>query len=132
MDFMTAVKTCFSKYATFSGRAPRSEFWWFVLFVMVTNLVLSFVDSFLFGTVTTTANSFQASTNTPIFSGIFVLLTFLPYFSVLVRRLHDINRSGWWYWIILVPIVGFILLIVWFATKGTDGPNSYGEDPLAA
>ena len=110
MDFMTAVKTCFGKYVTFSGRAQRSEFWWFVLFLMVANFILTMVDSFLFGTVTTMPGGFQAETNTPIFSGIFGLATFLPGISVAVRRLHDTDRSGWWYWIILVPIIGFILL----------------------
>ncbi len=130
MDFMTAVKTCFGKYVTFSGRAQRSEFWWFVLFLMVANFILTMVDSFLFGTVTTMPGGFQAETNTPIFSGIFGLATFLPGISVAVRRLHDTDRSGWWYWIILVPIIGFILLIVWFATKGTHGENRFGQDPL--
>ena len=130
MNFSTAVKTCFSKYATFSGRAQRSEFWWFVLFVMGVNFILTFVDSFLFGTVTTMPGGFSASTNTPYLSGLFMLVTFLPNISVAVRRLHDTDRSGWWYWIALVPIIGFIMLIVWFASKGTQGTNRFGPDPL--
>lgn len=130
MTFGESIKTCFSKYVTFSGRAQRSEFWWWMLFTWVTSMVLSGLDSVLFGTVTTYDGGFEASTNTPVLSGIFSLAVLLPSLSVAVRRLHDTDRTGWWYWIILVPLVGFILLIVWFATKGTDGPNRYGQDPL--
>lgn len=129
MTFSESVRTCFKKYVTFSGRATRSEFWWFVLFAWGGSILLSLVDSFLFGTTVVTENGFSASTNTPIFSTIFGLATLLPGLSVAVRRLHDINKSGWWYWIILVPLIGFIVLIVWFATDGTRGPNRFGPDP---
>lgn len=129
MNFQTSVKTCFSKYVTFSGRAQRSEFWWFVLFVWLVSIVLSMVDSFVFGTTVTTEYGFEASTNTPIFSGLFSLAVLLPTISVAVRRLHDINRSGWWYWIALIPLIGFIVLIVFFATDGTRGANRFGADP---
>lgn len=130
MDFMTAVKTCFSKYVTFSGRAQRSEFWWFVLFVFAVSMALSIVDSVLFGTTTVTDNGFSSSTDTPILSGIFSLAILLPYISVTVRRLHDIDKSGWWYWLFLVPLIGFIILLIWFIRVGTTGSNSYGSDPL--
>ena len=130
MDFQTAVRTCFSKYVTFSGRAARSEFWWFMLFVWVTQLILSVVDSTVFGTITTSDAGFEASTNTPILSGLFALATFLPAISVIVRRLHDKDRTGWWYWIALVPLVGALLLLFWFVTEGTRGANRYGPDPL--
>lgn len=130
MDISTSIKTCFSKYVTFSGRAQRSEFWWWVLFIMITNVILTIVDSTLFGTVTTGPGSFEASTEMPVLSGIFGLVTLLPSISVAVRRLHDTDRSGWWYWIALVPLVGFIFLIVWFASEGTRGQNRYGRDPL--
>lgn len=130
MELVPAVKTCFSKYVTFSGRASRSEFWWFVLFGFVMSIILTIVDSTLFGTVTTGPGSFEASTDTPILSLLFFLLMFLPNISVTVRRLHDTDRSGWWYWIVLVPLVGIILLIVWFASTGTQGKNRFGHDPL--
>jgi len=129
MTFAESIKTCFSKYVTFSGRATRPEFWWFALFVFAGQIVLSMVDSFLFGTTTTTEYGFEASTDTPILSGIFALATLLPMISVAVRRLHDTDRTGWWYWIALVPLVGIILLIVWWATEGTRGANRYGPDP---
>lgn len=130
MTFGESIRTCFKKYVTFSGRATRSEFWWFVLFAWGGSILLSVVDSFVFGTTVVTDNGFEASTNTPIFSTIFSLATLLPGISVAVRRLHDLNRSGWWYWIVLVPLVGAILLIVWFATGGTRGANRFGEDPF--
>jgi uncharacterized membrane protein YhaH (DUF805 family) len=135
MDFSTAIKTCFSKYVTFSGRASRSEFWWFMLFVWLGAIILSFVDSFLFGhTVTTTTGSsfsFSTSTSTPYLSGLFWLVTILPGISVTVRRLHDTGRSGWWYWLWLIPLIGFIVLIVFFVQK-SDGPNKYGTGPDTA
>jgi len=130
MTFGDAIKTGFSKYVTFSGRAARSEFWWWMLFVWLVQIGLSIVDSVLFGTVETGNGSFSASTNSPILSSIFSLAVFLPTISVTVRRLHDTDRSGWWYWLALVPLVGIIILIVWWATKGTDGPNRFGDDPL--
>ncbi|MEZ5721702.1 MAG: DUF805 domain-containing protein [Paracoccaceae bacterium] len=130
MSFGDAIKTCFSKYVTFSGRAARSEFWWWMLFVWLVQIGLSIVDSVLFGTVETGDGSFSASTNTPILSSIFSLAVFLPTISVTVRRLHDTDRSGWWYWLALIPLIGIIVLIVWWANKGTDGPNRFGDDPL--
>jgi len=129
MTFGQSVQTCFSKYVTFSGRAVRSEFWWFALFVFGGQIVLSWLDIALFGTTEVGPGSVSGSTDTPIFSGLFGLATLLPFISVAVRRLHDIDKSGWWYWIGLIPLVGFIILIVWFSTEGTRGPNRFGEDP---
>jgi len=130
MDFMTAIRTCFSKYVTFSGRAQRSEFWWFALFIWLVSIALSIVDSTLFGTVTTYDGGFEASTNTPILSGLFSLAVLLPNLAVAVRRLHDTDRSGWWLLIGLIPLIGFIVLIVFFASVGTKGQNRFGHDPL--
>ena len=134
MGFGDAVKTCLRKYVTFSGRAPRSEFWWFVLFVYVAGLVCALIDLSLFGeTVTMTTDtgaSVSSETQIAPFVSIFALAMFLPYVSVAVRRLHDIDRTGWWYWLVLVPLIGVIVLIVFFVSKGTVGPNRYGEDPL--
>ncbi|MEJ2001718.1 MAG: DUF805 domain-containing protein [Maritimibacter sp.] len=130
MTFGQAVKNNFSKYVTFSGRAARSEFWWWGLFVMVTNLVLSWVDIALFGTVETGVGRVSGYTDMPVLSSLFLLATLLPSISVTVRRLHDRDKSGWWYWLFLVPIVGSIVLLVWFILEGTRGANSYGPDPL--
>jgi len=129
MTFQESIKTCFSKYVTFSGRAQRSEFWWWVLFIMIANMVLTWVDIALFGTTQTAPGSISGSTDTPILSGIFGLATLLPSLSVAIRRLHDIDKSGWWYLIGLIPLIGLIVLIVWFATDGTRGRNRFGADP---
>ena len=141
MSFMDSVKTCFGKYATFSGRAQRSEFWYFALFLLLGAIVLSFVDSAVFGprevVMMSAADSFETGMSfnmswqpQPI-TGIFMLATLLPNISATVRRLHDTGRSGWWYWIVLIPMIGIIVLLVFAASKGTDGDNDYGPDPLA-
>ncbi len=131
MSFTEAIKTCFSKYVTFSGRARRSEFWWWALFIIVATIVLTILDISLFGSTTSGPGEISGSTSFAPFSWIFMLLTFLPGLSVMVRRLHDTDRSGWWYWIALIPLIGFIVLIVWFANVGTKGDNRFGADPLA-
>ncbi len=95
MDFQQAVKTCFTKYADFSGRAKRSEYWWFVLFIVIVSLVLSMFSQVL--------------------SGIFSLAVFVPSIAAAARRLHDTNRSGWWQLIVFLPLVGWIILIVFLA-----------------
>ncbi len=140
MSFMDSVKTCFSKYATFSGRAPRSEFWYFFLFILLGTIALSFVDAAIFGpreVVMMSATdsleagmSFNMSWQPQPITGIFMLATLLPNISVMVRRLHDTGRSGWWYWIALIPIVGFIVLLIFAMSKGSEGGNEYGSDPL--
>ncbi len=121
MDFATAVQTCFRKYIVFSGRAQRSEYWYWVLFMILANIAISFLEAVI---------NDMATGNAGLLNAAFSIATLLPGVSVVVRRLHDTNRSGWWYWIVLVPIVGIIILLVWLATKGSDGPNDFGHDPL--
>ena len=110
MDFQTAVKTCFNKYADFSGRAARSEFWWFALFTFAVSLVLNFIWEPL--------------------GGLWGLAVLLPSVAVGVRRLHDRGMTGWWYLLILIPFLGALVLLFFFVQKGDDGPNEYGADPL--
>lgn len=117
MDFMTAVKHVFANYANFSGRARRSEYWWFYLFNMIVNVVAQTVD---------------AAIGLPILTIIAFLALIVPGIAVGVRRMHDVGRSGWWLLILLVPLVGFILVIYWFVQRGTVGPNEYGSDPYDA
>lgn len=111
MDFVTAIKTCLTKYVGFADRARRSEYWYFALFLVIVSLALD------------AAELQQVSM-------FFSLVTLLPAIAVGVRRLHDTNRSGWWLFLLLVPLVGSIVLIVWFASRGTPGPNRFGDDPL--
>ena len=111
----SSVSICFSKYVTFAGRAPRAEYWYFVLFAVLANIAIGILS----------AISHEIGS---ILSAIFGLAILLPGLSVTVRRLHDTDRSGWWYWIALIPLVGIILLIVWFCTRGTRGPNRFGPE----
>ena len=103
-DFGGAIKTCFNKYATFSGRANLCEYWYFTLF----QIILGFI---------------------PIVNIISALALLVPSLAVGVRRLHDVGKSGWWMLIGLVPLVGSILLIVWMCQKSVDGDNEYGANP---
>lgn len=106
------------KYAEFNGRSRRKEYWMFVLFNMIISYALQFVDHFI-------------TPDQPMgyLSGIYALGVLIPGIAVSIRRLHDINKSGWYYLLALLPIIGWIWLIVLFATDGTRGPNQYGPDP---
>jgi len=112
---------CLKKYADFSGRARRKEYWMFFLFYLIFAFVLSLIDSFI-------GWGFDDGTFGILYL-IFALGTLLPYLAVLVRRLHDIGKSGWWYFITLIPIAGIIWLIVLLATDGEPGENQYGLNP---
>lgn len=114
MGFGEAIQTVFSKYATFSGRASRSEFWYFALFTFLVQLVFAIVG-------------FAAQNIGDILSIIFGLAVFIPSLAVGARRLHDIDRTGWWQLIMLVPLVGIIVLIVFWVMKGSEGPNRFGD-----
>jgi len=121
MDFMTAVRACFAKYVDFSGRARRSEYWYFALFSFLLGIVTSVIDAVL-------GTGYDDTTGGLVNSlGSLVLL--LPSLAVAVRRLHDIGRSGWWFLLVLIPIIGWIVLIVWFCTDTKRGENKYGADP---
>ena len=118
MNFGEAIASGFQNYVTFSGRASRSEYWYWVLFTVLGGVATGIVDRSLFDT----------STISPL-NAIFSLVCFLPTLAVGVRRLHDIDRTGWW-WLLVFTVIGSILLIVWDCLKGTAGPNRYGPDPL--
>ena len=117
MEFVPAVKQVLQKYVVFTGRASRSEYWWFFLF---SNLALwtAQIAGGMIG-------------DSGVLSGIVTLALFLPALAVGVRRLHDIDRSGWWALLVLLPLIGLIVLIVWNCFRGTPGPNRFGPDPLA-
>ena len=117
MDFQTSIKTCFNKFAVFSGRASRSEFWFFVLFGILGGIIASIIDVMILG--------YPFEENGPI-NLIFSVALIIPSLSVAARRLHDINKSGWWQ-LISFTIVGLIPLIIWMATEGTKENNSYGK-----
>ena len=117
MDIQTSIKTCFSKYATFSGRASRSEFWLFQLFTFLGSIVTLIIDVMILGFSLDDASS---PTNL-----IFLLIVMIPSVAVGCRRLHDLNKSGWWQ-ILYLTIIGIILLIIWWATHGENKKNKFG------
>jgi uncharacterized membrane protein YhaH (DUF805 family) len=112
MGFSDAIRTCLSKYVTFDGRAVRSEYWYFALFIVIVQIVSTVIDNTVLGH--------------PVLYVIAGLALILPSLAAGVRRLHDTDRSGWWLLISLVPLIGTILLIVWFCTPGTPGANKFG------
>jgi uncharacterized membrane protein YhaH (DUF805 family) len=107
MNFIDAVKICFTKYADFNGCASRPEFWWWVLFTFIGATVLQSISYNL--------------------SGAFSLATFLPTIAVTARRLHDTDRSGWLQLLWFIPLVGWIILVIWCVEAGK--PNRYGGAP---
>ena len=117
MDFQTSIKTCFKKYTDFSGRASRSEFWWFELFLFIGAIVTVIIDTMMLG--------YTFEDYGPI-NIIFTVVTSLPAIAVGARRLHDINRSGWWQ-LIALTVIGIILLIIWWATVGENKKNNHGN-----
>lgn len=139
MTFSEAIRTCLrEKYITFSGRASRSEFWWFMLFYWLVLVGVSFLVFGVFGALGGPGNGgFGGPGVFLVLFGIVFLVLFLPLLSVTVRRLHDRDMSGWWYLGVLilgqVPYLGVLISIgflVLMALKGTDGPNRFGPDPL--
>lgn len=122
MTFMESVQTCLKEsYFGFEGRASRSEYWWFTLFVVLLGIVTSIIDGIL-GTVT--------ANGVGLISSIASLALIIPSIAVAVRRLHDTDRSGWFYLLNFIPIIGWIVLIVFFVQQGTNGRNRFGDDPL--
>jgi uncharacterized membrane protein YhaH (DUF805 family) len=119
MNFQQAISSGFRNYVTFSGRASRSEFWYWALFVFLINIVLRILDSAMFPYMDPGPLGLVGS-----------VVLFLPGVAVGARRLHDLDRTGWWL-LIALTLIGIILLIVWDCIKGTTGPNRFGPDPLA-
>ena len=111
------------KYATFNGRAGLSEYWWFILFLTLGNLVFSGLDSYL-GTTAGFMYQGNIEIKTSLFNGIFSLLTFIPSIAVAARRLHDVNKSGWWQ-LLMVTIIGIFPLVYWLLKKPVDKGNRF-------
>jgi len=121
MNFMEAVRSGFNNYVGFSGRAARSEYWFWTLFAVIVTLIAEFIDS--------VAGTAGVTSSVGIVGLVTSLALLLPGLAVSVRRLHDLDRTGWWLLILLTGI-GVILLLIWCCLKGTTGPNRFGADPL--
>lgn len=115
MKFGEAIASVLNQYATFRGRARRSEYWYFFLFNVIVSSILSWLAQRIgfFWTI----------------DALYALAVFLPGLAVTCRRLHDTGKSGGWIFICLVPVVGTIILLVNLARPGQPGPNAYGPDP---
>lgn len=109
-----AVRTVFTKYVVFSGRARRAEYWWFALFSFLVSIVANVID---------------LAIGHRILAYVLGLVFLLPGLAVAVRRLHDTDRSGWWIFLGLIPIIGGIVLLVFVIMDGTPGPNRFGPSP---
>lgn len=108
MSFFESIQTCFAKYADFKGRASRPELWWWVLFVFLASAAASILS--------------------PTLSALFSLAVLLPNIAVAARRLHDTDRSGWLQLVVLIPLIGWLLLIYWCVQPGKE-PNRFGPAP---
>lgn len=133
------VKLALSRYAEFSGRSRRKEYWYFVLFVFLGSIAASVLDVVL-GTGGTfdgysDRTAWQLSTgfhsSGGILTAIFALAMLIPSLAAAVRRLHDGDRSGWWLLIAFIPLIGTIVLLVFMILEGSRGSNRFGPDPLA-
>jgi uncharacterized membrane protein YhaH (DUF805 family) len=116
--FVSAIKKGFKGYVVWNARSTRSEYWWWVLFTLIVGIVATIIDSVVFG---------SESMGAGWLSIIATIALFLPGLSLIVRRLHDTDRSGWWFWIILVPIVGVIVLLVFMLLPSKMGPSRWNS-----
>jgi uncharacterized membrane protein YhaH (DUF805 family) len=114
--------TVLQKYAVFTGRARRKEYWMWVLFNLIISIILNIIDF---------VADLHIGANLGILSFIYGLAVLIPSIAVIVRRLHDTNRTGWWIFIVLIPFVGAIILIVFAALDSSPGDNRYGPNPKA-
>ncbi|WP_084125047.1 DUF805 domain-containing protein [Demequina sp. NBRC 110054] len=148
MGFGEAIKVCFSKYADFSGRARRSEYWWFQLFIFLIEIPFQIVFWILYAMAfapvfsqaeadgTIPESAFDDFNVTPLVIGSILLLAvaialFLPSLAVVIRRLHDTGRSGWWILLGLIP-GGSIVIFVFTILDSEPGTNAYGPNPKGA
>lgn len=120
-SFFEAVLTCFKKYATFSGRARRCEYWYFALFIVICQALTAAIGNAVFGAPQNGGNNMLTT--------VFNLAVLVPQISVFWRRMHDIGKKGTWFFISLIPVIGWILVLVWECTDSQPGENEYGMSP---
>lgn len=142
-----AVRRVYAKFATFSGRARREEFWWFCLFTLLAGIVLSILDGIVFGTgrygpcntmglwgghmdFAPGGTAWCARSDGGPLTNLFGLINIIPSLALWSRRLHDTDRSFWWLLLVLIPVIGWIILFVFAVSRGTIGDNRFGPDPV--
>ncbi len=118
---MNWFKLALSKYAQFHGRSRRKEYWYFVLFVVIISIIATIIDMVL--------GTYNEEYGVGILSGLFSLFILVPGIAVAIRRLHDTGRSGWWYLLALLPVIGAIVLLIFFVQDSEQGTNKYGPNP---
>lgn len=134
MGFGQAIKSGFSNYVTFSGRARRSEFWWWYLFTIIVGIVAQLIDGLLglhvYRWTETADGSTMVFTGAGWFTVLAFLVLFLPTLAMQIRRLHDTDRVGWWWWLNFLCCVGPIILIIFYILPSTPGDNRFGPQQL--
>lgn len=129
MNFTAAIRSFWSRFADFKGRSRRSEYWYVQLFLVVTNLAVAGIDLALMdGDV----DRFIANGGGGIVGLIWIFATIVPALAVLIRRLHDTGKTGWWALVGFIPLVGAIVLLVFTVTDSLPGENKYGTSPKAS
>ena len=124
MNFLNAVKSYFVRWNDFKTRSSRSEYWWATLFTVLVSLALELLN------VAIASNPPALILTISILVLIFLIFMMIASLALAVRRLHDLDKSGWWY-LLIFTIIGIIPLIIWFCSKGTEGENRFGENPLS-
>jgi uncharacterized membrane protein YhaH (DUF805 family) len=119
MNFVEAIKTCFVRYTDFSGRSIRSEYWNFTVFILVLTFVCDYIDSLIAG-----VPYWDYTDAFGPLSIILIITTTIPSLAVSIRRLHDVNRSGWWM-LLSITVIGLIPLIYWACKKGDETQNRF-------
>jgi len=126
MDFQTGLSSFWKRYRDFGGRSRRSEYWFIQLFLVVTNIAVAIIDLALMGW---DVDRFIANGGGGIVGLVWILVTIVPALAVLVRRLHDTGKSGWWALVGFLPLVGAIVLLVFTVTDSSPGENKFGPSP---
>ena len=124
MNFLNAVKSYFVRWNDFKTRSSRSEYWWATLFSVLVSLALELLN------VAIASNPPALILTISILVLIFLIFMMIASLALAVRRLHDLDKSGWWY-LLVFTIIGIIPLTTWFCSKGTEGENRFGENPLS-
>ena len=124
MNFFESIKTCFIRYTDFSGRSMRSEYWNYTVFIIVLSIVAELLDVKIAGVPYLDYYGFGT------LSIILTIVTIVPSIAVSIRRLHDINKSGWWL-LLALTVIGIIPLVYWACKKSDEKENRFGKNPLS-